>query len=138
MFINPATNEVINFLVINCLVIGIELSSLFTRSQFCSVGDDTGIKVMNQPWYGEWDVHRVRINRNRDITVAEIFDPTTDSSKEDTVRECPSEQPLQVILCSKSRNQALKPDRQIWSGSKCECTTQRQDINYWHNNKGNQ
>ena len=60
---------------------------------------------MNEPWYGEWDVQRVRINRNRDITVAEIFDPTTDSWKEDTIREC--EQPLQVILCSKPRNQAL-------------------------------
>lgn len=80
---------------------------------------------MNEPWDGEWDVQRVRINRNRDITVAEIFDPTTDSWKEDTVRECLSEQLLQVILCSKPRNQALIPDRLIWGGSKSECTTQR-------------
>lgn len=95
------------------------LKGFFDNNIKWQIGDGRGIAALNQPWFPGWSTQTIRSNEQRDLKVADLFDPDRGAWKFDKIRELFGAQAIQVIMDANCKPQAqpLIQDRLIWTES---------------------
>lgn len=62
-----------------------ELKPILRERVIWEMGDGKNIGALNQPWFRGWEVTTVRMNQNRMLMVADLFDENTGKWKTDMI-----------------------------------------------------
>ncbi|XP_078170121.1 uncharacterized protein LOC144564396 [Carex rostrata] len=97
-----------------------DLKPLLKDNLRWSVGDGTLIRAINQPWYEGWEAQRILTNEQRDLTVAALFDHTTQHWDTEKIGELIGIQAISQIpnTAKKPKLQPLISNKLIWMVSK--------------------
>ena len=80
------------------------------------IGDGTRILTLNQPWFGMWETKQILTNRQRDMTVADLYDQHQNSWKVQEIELIFGSEATHCVTqeVTRPRNNPLIKDNLIW------------------------
>lgn len=97
-----------------------QLKAFFKDDIRWHVGDGMGIRALNEPWFDEWTMQSITTNRQRDVSVADLFDSQGGGWNLQQIQSLIGAQAMQSIVSSADipHQNPLIGDRLLWMCSK--------------------